>query len=73
MPARFMSAAKVAGVPEGFTPHSLRHAFASAMLSGASPGPVAEALTRPKLRDQARQYLVELAPGRSSMFAAETS
>lgn len=27
-----MLAAKEAGIPEGFTPHSLRHAYASAML-----------------------------------------
>ena len=30
---RFTHAAKVAGIPDGFTPHSLRHAFASAMLA----------------------------------------
>ena len=30
---RFMRAAEVAGIPEGFTPHSLRHAYASAMLA----------------------------------------
>jgi integrase len=30
---RFMHAAKAAGIPDGFTPHSLRHAFASAMLA----------------------------------------
>jgi integrase len=30
---RFTHAAEVAGIPEGFTPHSLRHAFASAMLA----------------------------------------
>jgi HEAT repeat protein len=50
---------------------ALTGAFASAMLSGAPPGPIAEALTKPKLRDQARQYLVELAPGRSSMFSQQ--
>ena len=31
---RFMRAAEVAGIPDGFTPHSLRHAFASALLAG---------------------------------------
>ena len=41
----------------------LTGAFASAMLSNAPLTPIAEALTRPKLRDQAYQYLVELAPG----------
>ena len=34
---RFTSAAKIAGIPEGFTPHSLRHAFASAMLGKGVP------------------------------------
>jgi len=34
---RFMNAAKAAGIPAGFTPHSLRHAFASAMLSKGVP------------------------------------
>src|SRR5206468_3589331 len=38
----------------------LTGAFASAMLSGAPITPIAEALTRPRLRDQAREYLVEL-------------
>jgi integrase len=27
----------VAGIPDGFTPHSLRHAFASAMLARGVP------------------------------------
>jgi integrase len=30
---RFMRAADAAGIEDGFTPHSLRHAFASAMLA----------------------------------------
>jgi integrase len=30
---RFKNAAKAAGIPGGFTPHSLRHAYASAMLA----------------------------------------
>jgi integrase len=30
---RFTHAADVAGIPDGFTPHSLRHAFASTMLA----------------------------------------
>ena len=30
---RFSNAAKAAGIPNGFTPHSLRHAYASAMLA----------------------------------------
>jgi HEAT repeat protein len=50
---------------------ALTGAFASAMLSGGPLSPIAEALTRPKLRDQAWQYLVELAPGRSPMFTQQ--
>ena len=34
---RFMNAADKAGIPAGFTHHSLRHAFASAMLSKGVP------------------------------------
>ena len=34
---RFVRTAEVAGVPAGFTPHSLRHAFASAMLARGIP------------------------------------
>ena len=34
---RFMNAARNAGIPAGFTPHSLRHAFASAMLGKGVP------------------------------------
>jgi integrase len=34
---RFVNAAEKAGIPEGFTPHSLRHAFASAMLGKGVP------------------------------------
>lgn len=43
--------------------------FATAMLSNAMIEPIAEALTKPRLRNQARQYLVELAPGRTSLFS----
>jgi integrase len=32
--ARFSRAADAASIPDGFTPHSLRHAYASAMLAG---------------------------------------
>jgi len=42
--------------------------FASSMLSAAPLAPIVEALTRPKLRDQAWGYLVELAAIRSPMF-----
>jgi integrase len=34
---RFTSAARNAAIPAGFTPHSLRHAFASAMLTKSVP------------------------------------
>ena len=34
---RFMNATEKAGIPAGFTPHSLRHGFASAMLSKGVP------------------------------------
>jgi HEAT repeat protein len=43
--------------------------FAAAMLARGSIDAIAEALARPKLRDQAKQYLIELAPGRTSLFA----
>jgi integrase len=40
---RFMNAAKAAGIPAGFTPHSLRHAFASVLLGRNTPiGDVSE-------------------------------
>ena len=50
---------------------ALAGSFASCMLSNASLNPIAEALTRPRLHDQAWQYLVELAPGRSSLFSQQ--
>jgi integrase len=33
----FTRAAQLAGIPEGFTPHSLRHVFASALLARGVP------------------------------------
>jgi HEAT repeat protein len=42
--------------------------FASAMLADGSIDRIAEALVKPRLRDQARQYLLELARGRSTLF-----
>ena len=44
----------------------LAGSFASVVLSNAPIDPIAEALTLSKRRDQARRYLVELAPGRSA-------
>jgi HEAT repeat protein len=44
--------------------------FASILLSESSIDPIAEALTRPRLADQARRYLIEVAPGRTAAFRA---
>ncbi len=43
--------------------------FAGAMLSNGPVDPVVDALLKPPLRDLARQYLVELAPGRTAALA----
>jgi HEAT repeat protein len=43
-------------------------AFANTMLANASINPISEAVTRTRLRDQARNYLVEIAPGRTGLF-----
>ena len=48
---------------------SLAGAFASVMLGNAPTDRVADALSKPKLREQAKQYLIELAPGHTTMFA----
>ena len=50
---------------------ALAGAFAAAMLANGSVDPIADALTKSKLRDQARQYLVEIAPGRSREFTKQ--
>jgi HEAT repeat protein len=42
--------------------------FASAALSSASIDPIVESLVKPRLRDEALQYIIELAAGRSSLF-----
>jgi HEAT repeat protein len=42
--------------------------FASILLSDSQIDPLSEALRRPKLADQARHYLVEVAPGRTASF-----
>ena len=47
----------------------LAGAFAAAVLGDASLDPLAEALSKPRARDQARQYLIEIAPGRAAEFA----
>lgn len=48
---------------------TLAGAFALAVLGSAPTDRVADSVTRPKLREQAKQYLIELAPGRASAFA----
>jgi HEAT repeat protein len=47
----------------------LAGAFAAAVLGDASVDPIVEALSRPKHRDQVRQYLIEIVPGRVAAFA----
>jgi HEAT repeat protein len=42
--------------------------FAAVRLSDGPLDPLIDALQRPKLHDQARQYLIETAPGRSAVF-----
>ena len=46
----------------------LASAFASAILANTPFDAIGEALARPKQREQAKQYLIELAPGRASAF-----
>jgi HEAT repeat protein len=48
---------------------ALAGAFATALLGNGSIDRIIETVTKSKLRDQARQYLVELAPGRSEAFS----
>ena len=45
--------------------------FARVMLSNGPIDPVVDALSKPLFRDLARQYLVELAPGRTSALARQ--
>lgn len=47
---------------------SLAGAFALVMLGDGPTDRVADWLSRPKLREQAKQYLIEIAPGRTTMF-----
>jgi HEAT repeat protein len=47
---------------------SLAGAFAAVLLGTGSVDQVADALVRANLREQAKRYVVELAPGRTSMF-----
>ena len=47
----------------------LAQAFAAAALAKAPIAPMTDAIKKSRLREQARLYLVELAPGRSAAFA----
>ena len=47
----------------------LAGAFALVLLGNGTTDQVADSLSRPRLRDQARRYLVEIAPGRTGAFA----
>jgi HEAT repeat protein len=47
---------------------ALAASFANAMLAGGTIDRIVEAVTTARLRDQARRYLVELAPGRAEAF-----
>jgi len=46
----------------------LAGAFALVRLGNASTDQVADSLSRPRLREQAKRYLIEVAPGRTSEF-----
>lgn len=46
-------------------------AFASTMLTNAAIDPVSEAVARARTKDLARQYLIEIAPGRAGLFARQ--
>jgi HEAT repeat protein len=47
---------------------TLAGAFASALLENGSIERIVDALTKPRLRDRARQYVVEIAPRRAAQF-----
>jgi HEAT repeat protein len=47
---------------------SLAGAFAQVLLGNAATDSVADALGRPRMREQAKRYLVEIAPGRTGTF-----
>jgi HEAT repeat protein len=47
---------------------TLAGAFASALLENGSVERIADALTKPRLRDRARQYVAEIAPRRAAVF-----
>jgi HEAT repeat protein len=46
----------------------LAGSFAAVLLSGASIEALGEALSQPRVRERARAYLIEVAPGRTDLF-----
>jgi len=48
---------------------TLAGAFASVLLGNASTDQVSDSLARPRAREQAKRYLIEIAPGRTTTFA----
>ena len=50
---------------------TLAGVYATALLANAPIDRLADALTRPRLHDQARQYLVELVAGRTQAVASQ--
>jgi HEAT repeat protein len=49
----------------------LAGAFALVRLGNASTDQVADVLSRPRLHDQAKRYLIEIAPGRTAAFSRQ--
>jgi HEAT repeat protein len=49
----------------------LAGAFALVRLGNGATDPVADLLSRPRLREQAKRYLIEIAPGRTSAFSRQ--
>jgi HEAT repeat protein len=48
---------------------TLAGAFAQVLLGNAATDQVSDSLGRPRVRDQAKRYVVEMAPGRTTTFA----
>jgi integrase len=66
---RFSRAAESAGIPDGFTPHSLRHAYASTLLGNRVPlGDVAAWLGHQDVNTTYATYrhMLPEAPGRAT-------
>src|SRR5262245_8884305 len=49
----------------------LAQAFAATLLTNAPIDPIAEALVRSRQREQAKPYLIEIAPGRAGLFTRQ--